>query len=119
MAEYKDPGIGDPNKGLYAGQIEVSDRPIEERLAYSNMATSFHQRIISRLIARRKLSERVMSRRYDAWGRVDDHCRLFIDLNRKAKNADGSTNPEVNEMPWARSIVVPMSYAILQVYLTQ
>ena len=120
MAEpTKDTGVGDPNKGLYAGKVEVSDQPMNIRLKYDGTATSFHSRTLSRLIARRKLSERAMTRRYDAWGRVDDHCRLFIDLNRKAKNADGSTDVDFKEMPWARSVVVPVSYAILQVYLTQ
>lgn len=114
MAQY-DTG---PDKGLTAG-IEVIDEPIEERLRYSGSATSLHAMIISRLLARRRLSERSVNRRIDAWNRVDEHCRLFIDLSRKVRNADGSNETDKYEMPWSRSIVVPMSYAILQVYLTQ
>jgi hypothetical protein len=119
MAEYTDTGVGNPNKGLFAGSIVMPDQPIEERLRYDGTATSLHARILSKLVARRKLSERVMSRRYDSWQRADEHCRLFIDLNRKVKYADNSTDTERREIPWPRSIVVPMSYAIRQVYLTQ
>lgn len=119
MAEPTNNATG-PNKGLEYQTISAGEGPsIEERLRYDGTATSFHAQILSRLVARRKMSERVMNRRYDAWQRVDEHCRMFIDLNRKAKNADGSTDPDMKEMPWARSIVVPVSYAILQVYLTQ
>lgn len=100
--------------------IEVIDTPIEQLLRYSGgTATDLHAKTISRLIARRNLSERSMKSRYDAWNTVDEHCRMFIDLKRNAKNADRSTDPTKKEMPWARSIVVPMSYAILQVYMTQ
>ena len=101
------------------GTIEIMDQPIEERLRYTSGGTSLHQKLLSRLIARRRLSERAMSRRYDAWSRVDEHCRLFIDLSRGAKKGDNTIDTDKKEIPWARSIVVPMSYAILQVYLTQ
>lgn len=92
---------------------------VEDLLAYNNSASGLHSKIISRLIARRKLSERAIRRRYESWRQVDDHCRLFIDLSKRAKNGDSSTDQNTKEMPWARSIVVPMSYAILQVEMTQ
>lgn len=115
--------MADVYSGTMAGEgaapIEVKDHSIENKLKYDGTQTSLHSKLISRLIARRKLAERAITRRYDAWNRVDENCRLFIDLGRKVKNADGSTNDTKNEIPWARSIVVPMSYAILQVYLTQ
>ncbi len=94
--------------------IKVGNQTPEKLLAYDGVATSLHQKTISRLIARRRLSERSMNRRYDSWNAVDENCRLFIDLTRSTKH--DSTKAEI---PWARSIVVPMSYAILQVYLTQ
>ena len=95
------------------------DAPIEERLRYHGTTTSLHQKLVSRLKARRQVSERSMSRRYDAWNRVDENCRLFIDLSRGVKKGDTTIDTDKKEIPWARSIVVPMSYAILQVYLTQ
>ncbi len=100
-------------------RVSIIDEPIEKRLAYISGATSLHSKLLSRLIARRRLSERSMSNRYDAWNRVDENCRLFIDLSRSAKKGDGTVDTNKKEIPWARSIVVPMSYAILQVYLTQ
>ncbi len=113
MAEYSDKTDGSTST------VEVKDQPLEVRLKYDGTATSLHQKLISRLIARRRLSERAMSRRYDEWNRVDENCRLFIDLTRQARNGDKSQDSTKKEIPWARSIVVPMSYAILQVYLTQ
>lgn len=96
--------------------ITIKDQPLEERLKFGS---GLHQKLISRLIARRRMSERAMTRRYDSWNRVDENCRLFIDLSRGVKYADGTSSQDKKEIPWARSIVVPMSYAILQVYLTQ
>ena len=100
-------------------RVSIIEEPLEKRLAYASGQTSLHAKILSRLIARRRLSERSMSNRYDAWNRVDENCRLFIDLSRSAKKGDGTTDTTKKEIPWARSIVVPMSYAILQVYNTQ
>jgi hypothetical protein len=113
MADYSDKNDGQ------SSAVTVTDQPLEVRLKYDGTATSLHQKLVSRLIARRRLSERAMSRRYDEWNRVDESCRLFIDLTRQARNADKSQDSIKKEIPWARSIVVPMSYAILQVYLTQ
>lgn len=102
----------------YGMAARVEDEDIAQKLKYS-AAAGLHAKVISRLKARRMLSERAMSKRYDSWNKVDESCRLFIDLSRKAKKGDGTTDTLKSEIPWARSIVVPMSYAILQVYLTQ
>lgn len=110
--------MADNNEVEHNDRITIQDRDLATRLRYDGTATSLHQKTISRLVARRRLSERAMNRRYDAWNRVDEHCRLYIDLSRQAKNADGTLGDK-KEIPWARSIVVPMSYAILQVFLTQ
>src|SRR5262245_7808687 len=96
--------------------IRVIDQPIEQRLRYN---TSFHAEILSKLNARQMLSERNISSRWSDWDRVDEHCRLYIDLKRGVKKADGSTTTNKREMPWNLAIVIPMSYAILQTYLTQ
>src|SRR5262245_54737036 len=96
--------------------IRIIDQPLEVRLRYN---TSFHAEILSKLNARQMLAERNISSRWADWDRVDEHVRLFIDLRRGVKNADGSTNTNKREMPWNRAIVIPMSYAILQTYLTQ
>src|SRR5574342_1374529 len=93
-------------------RIEIPDIPLKERLL---PGSSFHQTMLSRLIARRNLSQTAINKRYDDWNRVDEHVRLFIDLSRRAKEGNGQSNPNMLEMPFKRSIVVPLSYAILQV----
>ena len=115
MAEATDETI---DESAFSG-VKIGAVPIEVMLSYNTGASNLHQRLLSRLKARRLLSEREMNKRYDAWNRVDENCRMYIDLSRKAKNADGTTNQDKQEMPWSRAIVVPMSYAIQQVYLTQ
>lgn len=96
--------------------IREIDRPIEERLKYG---TSFHAEVLSKLNARQMLAERNITNRYDDWRRVDEHCALYINLDRGARSGNKGTNTNKREMPWERSIVVPMSYAILQTYLVQ
>jgi hypothetical protein len=98
-----------------SGPREI-DRPIEERLRYGS---SFHAEILSRLNARQLLAERNISSRYDDWRRVDEHCMLYVNLGRAARAGNKGTITDKKEMPWDRSIVVPMSYAIEQSYLTQ
>ena len=105
--------------GIGSSGVTVKGQSVEELLRYESSASGLHARTLSRLIARRKLSERSMTRRYDSWNAVDENCRLFIDLTRGAKKGDGTAYTDKKEIPWARSIVVPMSYAIQQVYLTQ
>lgn len=97
-------------------RVEIPDIPLKERLL---PGSSFHQTMLSRLIARRNLSQTAINKRYDDWNRVDEHVRLFIDLSRRAKEGNGQSNPSMLEMPFKRSIVVPLSYAILQVRMTQ
>jgi len=110
-AQQDDPAL-DP--ALSAGR--VIDQPIEARLKYGS---SFHAEILSRLNARQRLAEKNIASRWDDWNRVDESCALYIDLARNVRTADKGTRSNKKEMPWERAIVVPMSYAILQTYLTQ
>jgi len=96
--------------------VREIDRPIEERLRHG---TSFHAEVLSRLNARQRLAEKNISQRWDDWKRVDEHTSLYIDLARNVRFGDKGTHQTKKEMPWERAIVVPMSYAILQTYLTQ
>ncbi len=110
-AQQEDPALVPALSG-----IREIDRPIEERLKYG---TSFHAEILSRLNARQRLSEKNISQRWDDWARVDESTTLYVDLARNVRHGDKSTHATKKEMPWERAIVVPMSYAILQTYLTQ
>jgi hypothetical protein len=106
------PGQGQPG----AGAAAAAGAPIQDLLRYGS---PLHQQILGRLNSRRELSSRHIGKRYDSWDEVDEHCRMFIDLSRRAKRGDGSTDPTKAEMPFDRAIVMPMSLAILTVRLTQ
>ena len=108
--------LGEAIPGQPAMGIREIDRPIEERLRYG---TSFHAEVLSKLNARQMLAERNITNRWDDWKRVDEHCALYIDLKRAARAGNKASITTKFEMPWDRAIVVPMSYAILQTYLTQ
>ncbi len=93
--------------------------PLSKRLDMSDQGNTFHAKILTRLKQRLKLSQDYIYERYDEWNRVDEHVRLYVDLNRKARLADKSSASETVEMPFQRAIVVPLSYAILTVRMAQ
>jgi hypothetical protein len=104
--------------------IQILDQPVHRRLKYNTDATGLHQRILTKIRARLKLSQEAMTNRYPEWDRVDEQCRLFMNLSDAAR--DGEKQPVYNidgtlkaEMPFTRSIVIPVSYVILSVRLSQ
>lgn len=103
----------------FAADTEPADtnlgQPLPERLRYGS---PLHQQLIGRLRQRRLLSERHIKQRYEEWNQVDEHIQFYINLNRKAKKADGSIDPDKREMPFERAIVIPAAYATLMVRLT-
>lgn len=90
--------------------------PIEQRLA---PGTRLHGKLVQKLKARLELSFRNLSTRYDDWDRVDEHLRFHIDLTRAVRKGDKTLDTNKREMPFERSIVVPVSYAIHEVRKTQ
>jgi hypothetical protein len=90
--------------------------PLEQRLA---PGSSLHQELVGRLTARLDLSRRHISKRYDDWTRTDEHVRLFLDLSRRARKGDRTADPDKREMPFERSVCIPVTAAILLVRLTQ
>lgn len=95
--------------------VEV-DRPIKERLAYK---TKFHDEILGRLISRREMGERFMASKSEYWDAVDNHLRGRIDLTAGARYGDGTYSTTKKEMPFRRSVVVPISLAVLEVRRSQ
>ena len=91
------------------------DMPLQERLRYG---TGFHGQLVSRLVQRRQLSERHISQRYSQWNEVDNHVNFYINLAKRAKRTDQTSDPDKREMPFNRAIVIPASYATLMVRLT-
>jgi hypothetical protein len=92
------------------------DEPIETRLAPGE---SLHQSILEKLNSRRDAAESHIEDRKSQWRQTNNKMRMHIDLTRNAKKADGSTDTDQKEMPFERAIVVPASYSILRVLLTQ
>lgn len=89
---------------------------LKDRLAYG---TPFHATTLTRLLARLRIAQDAASQRYDSWDQVDEQVRLYVNLERRAKRGDGTTDPSIIELPFDRSIVVPTSYAVLMVRLSQ
>lgn len=92
------------------------DAPIEEQL---DPKESLHQDILSKLTSRRDAAQSHMDSRKGQWRETNNKLRMHIDLTRKAKKGDGTTDQDTLEMPHDRAIVVPASYSILRVLLTQ
>lgn len=78
-----------------------------------------HRKLLGRCTSRINMSARFRAQRYDDWDRVDEHMRLFINLNRKMRFADKTMDPVKKENPFKRAIVMPVSYAIFQVRVAQ
>lgn len=116
MDDQMPPMAGEVMMPADAAIVEV-EQPIEVRL---RPGTKLHGKIVQKLRARLDLSYRNMSSRYDDWDRVDEHLRFYIDLTRTVRKGDKSTTSQSGrEMPFDRSIVVPVSYAIHEVRKTQ
>ncbi|MEO0080305.1 MAG: hypothetical protein ABIK44_06485 [candidate division WOR-3 bacterium] len=100
--------------------LEVEES-IDSRLRYG---TELHSKVLARLLARIKMSYEKMSTRYADWDKVDEQVRLYANPNRPATRGDGSIirrsdGSEVKDLPFERGIVIPVSYAILQVRMAQ
>ena len=72
---------------------------------------TFHNKLLDLCVKRFQASERVMSSRYDAWRKAEEQHLAYVN--------EDDTDREGNEWnPFARSIVVPYTYAIMQTRLT-
>jgi len=92
------------------------DAPLEARLRYGS---AIHATILDRVRARIKLAKDAVQQRYDSWDQVDEQVRLYSNLSRGAKRPDGTSMTDTVENPFERGIVVPVSYAVLMVRLSQ
>jgi hypothetical protein len=71
-----------------------------------------HGKLLQRVRSRLDLSFRNQSLRYDSWDRADEKRRLYVNLARPARRGDNTTDINKVEMPFQRSIVMPVTYAI-------
>lgn len=96
--------------------IEIEEQPLARQLVPNG---KFHGELLSRIVARIRLAKDAVVQRYDNWDQVDEKVRLYMDLTRGAKRGDKTVDTTSFEMPFERSIVVPVSYSVLQVRLVQ
>lgn len=104
------------SSGSGAGTIEIIDRPLSERLKPTE---SFHGELLSQLISRRDLAKSHIDKRAKKWKEVNNRLRMYIDLSKSSENVDGTTDSTRALHPFQQSVVVPASYSILHVLLTQ
>lgn len=100
-------------------KITVLDKPIEQMLAFENSPTKEHQELLTKLIKRRDMGYDVVKARYERWDDVDDFLRMRLDLDKHARLSDGTYDTKRKEMPFDRTIVVPISFAMMQTRLVQ
>lgn len=75
------------------------------------VGTALHRRLVEAIRRRIDRSAQIMSQRYTRWNANDAFLRGYVDFSRKDKEG-------IKEYPYARSIVVPYTYAVVQIYLT-
>jgi hypothetical protein len=78
-----------------------------------------HDAVLSKLKARIDAGRDHMEDRKSAWREINQKMRMYMDITSKAKKGDGSIDQDMKEMPFGRSMVVPASYSIHHVILTQ
>jgi len=97
--------------------IEVGPDPgVEAKLKYGGKQ---HGDVLDRVLARLKMAKDSVQQRYDSWDKVDEQVRLYVNTSRGAERPDGTTMTDTTEFPFERGIVVPVSYAVLTVRLSQ
>lgn len=84
------------------------DAPVHERLAHSS---ELHQRTVQWLVELIREGEGHIRKRESAWRDVDQALRLYVDLSKPAKTADGGEIAGKAEQPFRRSFMLPITYA--------
>jgi len=101
-----------PTEGIES----MPDKPLHERLMGDD---EFKRELMERLKRRRDYAVRNIDHRYEEWDRVREHMNMYVNLDRKARKGDRTTDYAAVEMPFQRSVVVPATYATLHVLLAQ
>jgi len=90
--------------------VEEREPTMMERLRPD---TDLHREVLCRLNDRRRASETHRDQRLDDHRRVNEHLRLYHDLSQSQRNVDKSEDSTKREMPWGRSLVIPVSHAMI------
>ena len=79
--------------------------------------TELHDLLRDEIMARANASHEQMSARFDSWNKVDEQLTAYMDLSAYDKDEKGSSVQDTDPNKPV-SIVVPVSYAILDTLLT-
>jgi hypothetical protein len=95
--------------------IEIEpDPPLSERL---KVGTELHSKLVTQLREMRFNSKSHMEQKDEDWTRVDEHLRLYVNLDREARAGDkgvvGGRSKGLKENPFARSICIPLTYSTI------
>jgi len=93
------------------------DAPIEIQL--EDLDGELHQDLLSELKRRRDFSKEYTKDRHEDWDRVREHQKMYLNLDRSARAGNRSQIYGEKEMPFERSVTIPLSKATLDVLLTQ
>ena len=98
-------------------QIEYEDMPMDQRLVPGG-GNGLHEKLLSHLITIIRDAEQHVQQRFDDWDEVDKYNRLYLDLSAPATLGDKSKDSNKKEMPFQRSVAIPLIYHIIQTRLT-
>lgn len=97
--------------------IEFEEAPLDVRLDPDHPG-GLHQKLLTHLVRIIRDAETHVSQRYDDWEEVDKHNRLYLDLSKGARQGDKTIDDSRKEMPFKRSVAVPLIYHIIQTRLS-
>ena len=97
-------------------EFESVEETPDQMLEYSR---PLHSEVLARLIDLRDLGEQAIKDHADDWQRIDEHMGMRVDLTRSSIKGDGGVDTDKKEMPFEKSFVVPVSFAVEKVLTTQ
>jgi hypothetical protein len=94
----------------------MDDAPLSERLKYGS---AFHNEVLAKLMDMRDAAAEPVEAFHENWNLVDEHMGLHVDLTRSSIKGDGSVDPNKKEIPFEKSLVVPVSFAVEKTLMAQ
>jgi hypothetical protein len=103
-------------------RLEIAEEPLSERLKPDH-PSGLHAKLITHLQDMIQRGEDHIEKRSDDWERVDEHMRLFVNLERTARAGDKSDvygdSGAIRENPFDRMICIPVSYTTVMTRMVQ
>lgn len=103
--------------------VEVMEKPLNERLSPES-GDGLHGKLIGHLKSWIRESRDHINQRADDWEQVDEHMRLYLNLDRKARAGDkgyvrSETGTYLRENPFQRMICIPLTYSTILTRMVQ